>query len=168
MRRSHFDNAVARVTRGALAGLAATVVLRALRRSMQHRVPEGTPPMRAEPGPEMVERLEGALPEEMQERIPPRAEAAAARTLAFGYGATLAVLYALARPRGGDILRDGIVLGFGAWGIAYLGWLPALGMSPSVARMKPLQVAVPVLQHTVYGLAATGAYEGLRRVQRRM
>ncbi len=167
-RCSHFDSMIARVARGALAGLAATVVLRQIGRVVRTERPESSPPMRGDPGEVMVERAEAALPNGTRAHVPATMEQAAARSLALGYGATLAVLYALARPRGGHVLADGLMLGLGAWGIAFLGWLPALDMAAPVTRQTPLQIAVPVVEHAVYGLAATGAYEGIRRVQRRL
>jgi putative membrane protein len=155
--------ATERVISGAVAGAAATIGLQGVRKVTHEKLPDAKPPMRQEPGAFMVERAKAALPTPVQAKIPKRAESLASRMLALGYGTTFGALYSLVRPRGGNVLRDGALLGVASWAVGYLGWLPATGLMPPVTRQRPKQVVVPVAEHIVFGVAAVGAYALLTR-----
>ncbi|HWE35765.1 MAG TPA: hypothetical protein VG406_04270 [Isosphaeraceae bacterium] len=157
------DDFPRRLALGAAAGLAGTVLLQALRAVNQRVAPRTMPPIRHDPGPFMVERAEGALPEGLRRRIPEGVESAASRGLGVGYGLTFGALYAALRPRGGPALADGVALGLATWAAGYLGWLPALGLMPPVWRQHAGQVALPVAQHAAFGVATVAAYDALRR-----
>ncbi|HEX9372389.1 MAG TPA: hypothetical protein VF897_15350 [Roseiflexaceae bacterium] len=89
---------------------------------------------------------------------------AAATSLGLGYGATAGAIYAALRPRFGNLLLDGALLGLATWAIGYLGWLPASGLLPPVQEQAAEQVAAPIAQHLVFGLATVAAYQALRRI----
>lgn len=154
--------AVERLGVGAAAGLTGTMLLQQVRSASQ-RLPIPEPPMREEPGKFMVGRAESALPAGSQEKVPAAMERAAARSLGLGYGITFGVLYALFRPRGGNVVVDGTALGLATWAAGYLGWLPALGLMSPVTEQKPGQVAAPIVQHVLFGIATVTAYDALRK-----
>jgi hypothetical protein len=119
------------------------------------------PPIRQDPGEFMVERASDALPASFTSRIPPLAETLAAKALAAGYGVTAGAVYGLLRPGGGDLLVDGLVLGTGTWAAGYLGWLPALGLMPSVLEQDGPEALGPVVRHALFGIAVVAAYRAL-------
>jgi hypothetical protein len=91
-------NLIARMARGAAAGLVGTFALQGIRESSQKLLPETTPPIREDPGEFMVEQAEQELPAETREQVTEVAETVAAKSLALGYGMTAGVLYAALRP----------------------------------------------------------------------
>jgi hypothetical protein len=115
--------------------------------------------MRVEPGPYLVHQGHRMLPARTWGMIPDKAEKSAAAGLSFCYGMSFGALYGALRPRGGSALLDGVVLGTACWAAGYLGWLPAAGIMPPIWRQKPAQVAGPIAQHALYGVAAVGAYD---------
>jgi hypothetical protein len=109
----------------------------------------------------MVEQAEELLLEKTHEQEPTTAETVAAKSLALGYGMTAGALYGALRPRPGNLLVDGTALGLGVWAVGYLGWLPALGLMPSVQQQETEQVASPIAQHIIFGMATVAAYQWL-------
>jgi hypothetical protein len=152
------NNLIEHVALGAAAGVAATFLLQGVRTSEQKLLPETMPPMREDPGEFMVEQAEELLPEETREQLPATVETAAAKSLALGYGMTAGALYGALRPSGGNLLVDGTVLGLGVWAVGYLGWLPALGLMPPLQQQETEQVAGPIAQHIIFGVATVAAY----------
>ena len=148
------------VALGAAAGAAATFLLQGMRTSEQKLFPETMPPM-LDPGAFMVERAEELIPEETREQMPATVEKVAGKSLALGYGMTARALYGTLRPRPGKRLIDGTALGLGVWAVGYLGWLPALGLMPPVQQQETEQVAGPIVQHVIFGLATVAAYQWL-------
>lgn len=180
--------------RGALAGVAATVVMNTLMKAGQRVAPEASPPMREDPGKAVVEqarRATGAGP--LSEGL----EQAGVLTAHLSYGGLWGATYGLLRlaasgatgptpgARGGatetdrllshrdetdigDVLLEGAGLGMAVWAAGYLGWLPATGLMPPVTRQRPAQVAAPILNHLVYGLVTVGAYHAMRRLMGRV
>jgi hypothetical protein len=155
------SNVFERVAIGAAAGMAGTVALQAIRTASQKALPEASPPIRQDPGEFMVEKAKGLLPEPTREQIPEPAEKAAGQALGMGYGLTFGAIYSALRPDGGNLMVDGPALGLGAWAVGYLGWLPSLGLMPPITEHEPKQVAVPILQHLLYGVATVAAYQGI-------
>lgn len=147
---------------GAAAGMAATMALQAIRTASQKALPDSAPPMKQDPGEFMVQKAEEVLPESAREKIPESAEKAAGQALGMGYGLTFGALYSALRPNGGDPLVDGPALGLGTWAVGYLGWLPGLGLMPPITEHEPQQIAVPLLQHILYGMATVAAYQGIK------
>jgi len=125
-----------RAALGAAGGLVGTFALQALMTATGKAMPQTTPPIREDPGEFMVERAESLLPKSARENVPQTVETAAAGALALGYGLTFGSLYGALRPRGGDALTDGAVLGAACWAAGYAGWLPALGLMPPVWRQR--------------------------------
>ena len=106
----------------------------------------------------------GAATRRLREKIPEPLEKAAAKSLAFGYGTTFGALYATSRPETKSLLLEGSALGLAAWGVGYLGWLPASGLMPSVAKQEPEQIAGPILSHILFGIVTVGLYRVFRRL----
>lgn len=159
------NSIASRLVLGSAAGAAATILMQPLRSFTSAKLPRSKPPIRREPGEFMVQAVEKRLPRKLAERVPDAAEHAAAKSLALGYGATFGALYAVARPRPGNLLAEGAALGLVTWAAGYLGWLPALRLMPRVTKQRPLQVATPVLQHLFYGVAAVAGIVAARGVQ---
>jgi hypothetical protein len=155
---------VTRAAEGAAAGVASTFVLNWVREFDQRQVPSSKPPIRQEPGEFMVERAESLLPASTRAQVPDSVESAAARSLAIGYGATSGALYGLVRPDGGDPIMTGAALGVVTWAVGYLGWLPATGLMPPVTEQRGVQVAMPLAEHVLFGVAVALAYTALRRL----
>lgn len=144
---------------GAAGGLIGTAALWAIDGAISKWLPQAQAPMRVDPGPYMVHQGHRLLPARTWGVIPDKAEKAGAAGLSFGYGATFGALYGALRPQGGCSVVDGIVLGIVCWAAGYLGWLPAAGIMPPVWKQKPAQVAGPIVEHALYGMAAVGAYD---------
>ncbi|HWF17641.1 MAG TPA: hypothetical protein VG754_00145 [Verrucomicrobiae bacterium] len=144
---------------GALAGLAGTLVMDALRNTSQKAVPGAEPPMKVHPGKYFVKKGEQVLPGKLRRKIPRKAEEVAAKSLGVGYGMTFGALYSVLRPRGGKLVRDGVALGLLNWAIGFLGWLPKTGIMPPIQQQEPKQIAMPIAQHAVYGTATVAAYD---------
>jgi hypothetical protein len=131
---------------GAGAGLAATVAMSGLmigarRAGLMHR----------HPPEEIVERsVERATGQHLSGTE--RRTAASAAHLAFGaaFGALFAGAWSAARPAAPAALV-GILYGTAIWAASYLGWLPALELTPpgpADQRRRPL---VMVAAHWLYG-----------------
>jgi len=149
------------VAMGAAAGGAATFLLQGIRTTERRLLPETMPAMREDPGAFMVERAEELLPGETREQVPATVETVAGKSLALGYGMAAGALFAALRPRPGDLLVHGAVLGLGVWAVGYLGWLPALRLMPPVQHQETEEVAGPIVQHVIFGLATVAAYKWL-------
>jgi hypothetical protein len=159
----HHSELLKRISLGAAGGLVGTLVIQGLMAAGKKWLPQAAPPMRAEPGEFMVGEAEAALPAAIHRRIPRVAETAAARGLGVGYGMAFGALYAALRPRGGSALLEGVALGLGCWAVGYLGWLPALGITPPIREQTVPQLAGPVVDHVAYGVATAAAYDWLCR-----
>jgi len=132
---------------GAVAGVAATFVMQGMLAASKKWLPESRPPIKKDPGEFMSEKIP----------LPPDA-------FRLGYGTAAGVLYAALRPRGAMPLLDGALLGIGVWAAGYLGWLPATDLMPPVTEHTPQQIAVPIVQHAIFGVAVATAYDGLTRL----
>jgi hypothetical protein len=85
----------------------------------------------------------------------------AAKSLALGYGLTAGAIYGALCPHPGNLLVDGTALGLGVWAAGYLGWLPALGLMPPVQQQETEQIAGPIVQHVIFGVATVAADQWL-------
>ena len=160
------NNVLKHAAVGAAAGLVGTFVIHALRAIDSKYFPKGSPPIRRDPGEFMVHQSERALPARTMQKIPESVEHAAAKTLGIGYGMTFGALYGAARGQGGSIGVDGPALGLACWAAGYLGWLPATGLMPPVWRQTPSQAIIPVVEHALYGVATTAAYDAMHHFLR--
>jgi hypothetical protein len=158
------DSAAQRIGAGAAAGLVGTALIQGLMVASQKWVPESLPPIKQDPGEFMVEKAEEQLPDTLREKIPEPLEKAAAKSLAFGYGTTFGALYATSRPETKNLLLEGSALGLAAWGVGYLGWLPASGLMPPVTKQEPEQIVGPILSHILFGIVTVGLYRLFERM----
>lgn len=138
-----------RAAKGAAAGLIATAPMtllivaahRLLPRDEQYPMP-----------PRMVtERVSEAVGTDAA--IDEEEEKTAATLLShFGYGAAGGALYSAFAGRT-ELPRalEGTVYGLLIWVGSYLGWLPALGLMPSVKEQPVRRTVVMVAAHVVYG-----------------
>ena len=156
------DGLIKRLALGGAAGVAGTFAIQGLLVASQKWLPQAMPPMRQDPGEFMVERAEETLPETTQQQVPEVVETAAVRSLAIGYGLTAGALYGGLRAGDPHLVRDGAALGLTIWAVGYLGWLPALRLTPPIGQQTPPQVIGPAVQHIVYGFVTTAAYAWLR------
>jgi hypothetical protein len=156
--------AAGRIGAGMAAGLVGTVLVQGLLAASQKWAPQSLPPIKQDPGEFMVEKAEEQLPDKVREKIPEGLEKAAAKSLAFGYGTTFGALYATSGPQTRSLLLEGSALGLGAWSVGYLGWLPATGLMPPVAKQEPGQIVGPIVSHILFGIVTVGFYRLLRRI----
>lgn len=147
---------------GAAAGLAGTMALQALHTAGQKWLPESAPPIQDDPGKFMTQKASSLLPDKVRARVP-EFQDLISKILGLGYGATFGILYVGARRRKRTVTREGLLLGLACWAAGYLGWLPATKLMPPVWRHKPKQIAAPLAEHALYGLATTA---GLRLLQK--
>ena len=156
--------AAQRIGVGAAAGLVGTALIQGLMAASQKWAPESLPPIKQDPGEFMVEKAEEQLPDTVREKIPQQLETAAAKSLAFGYGTTFGALYATSRQETKSLLLEGSALGLAAWGVGYLGWLPASGLMVPVTKQKPEQIMGPILSHILFGIVTVGLYRLFQRI----
>ena len=140
---------------GAAAGAVATFVMQGMLEQGQKHIPEGTPPIKKDPGEFMLEKAKAVLPP-----LPKKVEAAAAKSLHLGYGMTAGLLWAVL-PHSRWRVAEGAALGLGVWAAGYLGWLPATDLMPPITQHTAKQIAVPVVEHALFGVAVAKAFEAL-------
>lgn len=128
----------------------------------QTLLPDAKPPVKQDPAKFILQKAKRVLPAERRERIPEAIDNAAEKALQMGYGMTSGVLYGLLGRRQPSAFLDGALLGVGVWAAGYLGWLPAADLMPPITEQEPEQIAVPVVQHVVFGVAVVAAYQGIR------
>ena len=137
-----------RASRGALAGLGATVVLTGLREAWAKMgLVFDTAPMQA------VDRMEevGLVGD-----LSPRGRLLLSALAHFAYGAgTGAAFGLLRRERGGSGEESavGSALGILAWGAGWSSWLPLTGVHGPPWTQKTPRVLLPVIDHAVFGVA---------------
>ena len=137
-----------RASRGALAGLGATVVLTGLREAWAKTgLVFETAPM------QVVDRMEevGLVGD-----LSPRGRRLLTLTAHFAYGAgTGAAFGLLRRERGasGEEAAVGSALGVLAWGAGWSSWLPLTGVHRPPWSQKSPRVLLPVIDHAVFGVA---------------
>ena len=147
-----------RASRGALAGLGATVVLTGLRESwVRIGLVFETAPM------QVVDRMEEVGLVGDLSPVGKRLLSVAAH---FAYGAgTGAAFGLLRRKRGsaGDEAAVGSALGVLAWGAGWSSWLPLTGVHKAPWTQKTPRVLLPVIDHAVFGAAWGLLNRALRR-----
>jgi len=80
----------------------------------------------------------------------------------WGYGTSWGSVYALTDGVGDvPLVPRGLAFGGLVWG-ASLVELPAMKLAPPVWEYPPLELALDLSYHLVYGIAAAGAYAALR------
>jgi hypothetical protein len=150
---------------GAAAGIVSTFFMQAMMKTSGKAMPDAKPPIGMDPGDFMVRRARALLPERAQYGMPDNVHQAAAKSLHLGYGMTAGVLYALARPRPRRRALEGALLGLGVWAAGYLGWLPATRLMQPLREQTPKQIAVPLVQHTLFGVAVAALFDAMLRAR---
>jgi hypothetical protein len=152
------SNLVSVVGTGLVAGLSGAGVMMAMRSFDQRYAPETIPPMRGDPGAFMVKAAKRAV--RASGGIPKPVERSAAIAMHAGYGALFGVLYGLWRGRGTprSALIDGSALGGIAYATAYLGLLPALGLTDPAWKQRFPEIAGESLRRVAFGVATTAVY----------
>ena len=137
-----------RASRGALAGLAATVALTGLRQvwSKMGLVFE-TAPM------QVVDRVEevGLIGD-----LSPASRRLLIVLAHFAYGAGTGAAFGLLRRERGKPTEEaavGSALGVLAWGAGWSSWLPLTGVHKAPWTQKTPKVLLPVVDHAVFGAA---------------
>lgn len=156
------NNIWAQMAIGAAAGFAGSMAIQALLKTHQKVSPETMPPINEEPGQFMIRKVKTVLPERVQNKVPHKAEAIAGNLLGLGYGMTFGAVYALARPRTERMVLEGALLGVASWAVGFLGWLPGAKLMPPVWKLKPTQIALPIAEHALYGVATVAGYRWLK------
>lgn len=147
---------------GTAAGLAGTALIQGMMKASERLAPGSLPPMKEDPGKFMVKKIEKVLPGKAREKITEKAESIASTVLSFGYGTTAAVIYNAVPRRARRLFLDGAALGGLTWAAGYLGWLPAMKLTPPVKEHEPKQIAAEVGSHILFGIAAIAVFELLR------
>jgi len=81
----------------------------------------------------------------------------------WSYGTTWGAVYGLAQgTREASVARGGPAFGAFVWGASLL-QLPAMKLAPPVWEYPPLELALEVGYHVVYGLGVAAAYAALDR-----
>lgn len=117
-------------------------------------IPDSKPPMKQDPGKFMAAKA----------NVPQSLEAVAVKALQVGYGVSAGALYGAMRNRISSPILEGALLGLAVWAVGYLGWLPAADLMPPVTQHSARQIAVPIANHIVFGVAVATAFDGLLRI----
>jgi hypothetical protein len=137
-----------RASRGALAGLGATVVLTGLREAWTKTgLVFQTAPM------QVVDRMEevGLVGD-----LSPRGRRLLSVIAHFTYGAGTGAAFGLLRKETGTQAEEaavGSALGVLAWGAGWSSWLPLTGVHRPPWAQKTPRVLLPVIDHAVFGVA---------------
>lgn len=84
-----------------------------------------------------------------------RSETAATHASSFAYGTAMGSLYGWwASKVEASPWVTGPAYGLFLWGIGLAGWLPAFGIERVPWKKSPVQAAMPIIAHLVYGVAA--------------
>jgi len=140
---------LARASRGALSGLAATATMSLLLLAAKRVGLLGEPPPR---------RLTRRILSPLGPWAPRGRALDSAATLAhFAFGASMGILFGLVPGRPSQ--PRGLLFGLGVWAVSYAGVLPQLGLMPPARRDRPGRPASMILAHLVYG-ATLAACQG--------
>jgi hypothetical protein len=156
-----------RLALGTACGAGATFLMQGMLQMSGKLMPDSVPPIKEDPGEFMLRKVKDALPSSTREQIPKSAEKAAAKMLHMGYGMTSGAIYGLLGPRRGTAAINGTLLGLGVWAAGYLGWLPATDLMSPITEHEPKQIAVPIVEHALFGIAVVAAYEAVASYARR-
>lgn len=162
---------------GSLGGVLGTAVMQQGMKLAPKLPSEWQPPQPSQdPGEFMISHAEKLAGRSLS----PRLHKLATMGLHWGYGTFWATLYAAASKRVakkglGRAATLGALMGAGVWAIGYVGWLPAVGLTPPVEEQGRKHSLTALASHMLYGIAAMvpaflggkiGAF-GQRRFSRR-
>jgi uncharacterized membrane protein YagU involved in acid resistance len=87
----------------------------------------------------------------------------------FGFGSLAGLAYSLLPSSWKHKSAPaGAAFGLVVWGTSYLGWIPALGLSPAATKAPKGENLMMVLAHLVFGLALAGAEKNLAERGRKL
>ncbi len=70
----------------------------------------------------------------------------------FGYGAmTGAIFESMTKSYHGNKVVAGVAFGVGVWALSYMGWLPSLGLQPSITRQPRGRNVTMIAAHLQWG-----------------
>ena len=137
---------------GMLAGLAGTAALTGVIRLERKGLPFGQKPHAVFPR-KVIKKAEHLFG--LPGRLSKTSETAATHASSFAYGTAMGSLYGwwaskvVASP-----WVTGPVYGLFLWGIGLAGWLPAFGIERVPWKKSPVQAAMPIIAHLIYGVVA--------------
>jgi hypothetical protein len=134
---------LARASRGAVSGLAATGTMSLLMLAARRFGLLGEPPPRR-----IIRLLLSPL------SLRGRALDSAATLAHFAFGAAMGGLFGLAPGRAGPV--RGLLFGLGVWSVSYAGVLPQVGLMPPTRRDRPGRPTSMLLAHLAYGVTLAG------------
>ncbi len=148
---------------GAIGGLVATLPMSAVMIAAQRAGLMGEMPPR-----KITEAaLEAAAADD---DVPSPATDALTVAVHFGFGAVSGAVFGLVHgrlPRFVPGVPHGMVFGALVWAGSYMGWVPALGIMPSVPRDRTGRPESMVVAHLVFGAVLGAVVERLTRRDRR-
>ncbi|HTL17320.1 MAG TPA: hypothetical protein VL793_08790, partial [Patescibacteria group bacterium] len=65
--------------------------------------------------------------------------------------------------RASRMFGEGALLGLLTWAVGYLGWLPGAKLMPPVWKHQPKQIAMPIAEHALFGVATVAGYRWLQK-----
>ena len=135
-----------RASRGAIAGLGATVVLTGLRQAWtKFGLVFETAPMQVVDRAQEVGLVDGWSPRALRLLT-------VAAHIAYGVGAGMALgLLRRERARAGQEAAVGSAMGVLVWGAGWSTWLPLTGVHSPPWEQRSARVLLPVIDHAVYG-----------------
>lgn len=139
------DDIVQGIGLGAAAGLIGTAAALAVKTVRKSAASE----------PSAHGRGANSIREDYREHIP-QAVASGLRSITNS-GSAVAALYTAIREEP-KVLRNGLLLGVGIWGIAKLGWLPGAHGHPRTGKFSLLELT----QHVVFAVSIAAAYRSLQ------
>jgi hypothetical protein len=154
---------------GALAGLAGTATMMAMRMFDETYAPKTIPKTRRDPGRYMMRKAEAAtnLPKVLpQGAVRRQIENAGAMSMQVGYGILPGIAYAMLRGqrRNGSSLVEGAAIGMGVYLLGYFGWLPLLGLTRPLWKQPLPEVVGETMRHVAYGVTTAAVYGALESV----
>lgn len=165
------DGIIVRTAEGVFGGILGTAFIGRSQRLSRHELPEAVRPTepRQEPGEFVTARIEWARGEALHGRAHERVKRGLHWAYGMGWGALLGALGPAVRIRTlRGALLAGAGLGVAVWGVGYLGWLPAAGLTerPTTPR-RAAHAATDLALHVGYGLVTALPVLALERLRTR-
>lgn len=143
---------------GAVAGLAGTFAMMAMRTFDQKYAPKTIPQVEEDPGAFLVKQAEHMT--HLAGAVPKPLENISAKTLHLSYGTIAGVLYAAirGRRRRGSSLLEGGLLGGSVYAVGYAGWLPLARLTRPLWKQTFPQIAGEALRQMAFGVTTAAVY----------
>jgi uncharacterized membrane protein YagU involved in acid resistance len=146
------------IAKGALAGMAGTLAMMAMRSFDHSYAPETVAKTRQDPGAFLVKHAERTAG--IANHVPKPVEKAAAMSVHLAYGTLAGVAYSLIRGhrKKSSPLIEGAATGAMVYSFGYLGWLPLTGLSRPVWKQRFPEIAGGLLRHVAFGVVVSSVY----------